>query len=382
MWFGTLVVKNLIRRPMRSALTVIAIGIAICAVVSLVGIASGFEETFRNIYKRKGVDLIVARAGGAGQGTSATVPLSLNEKIKSIPGVKDSIAALVDVVSVGDIPSVVCQGWIPETVVFDHMKVLEGRMMNKYDVGEQRGVMLGIVLARNLDKKVGDKLEILPGGPLFEVIGIHESNNVFENGALVIALSELQELMDKKDKVTAYSVILDPEMKTSDPELIPTVRKQIEALDKTITAVPAQEFVKGLKELQIVKAMAWITSTIALVIGLFGVMNTMVMAVSERTREIGILRAVGWRPKRVLQLVLLEAVVLSMIGAVIGIVSSVLLVRGLTNVKAVAGLIDSTINPIYFVYGLVIAFVVGLIGGILPARRAARMLPTAALRQE
>jgi putative ABC transport system permease protein len=378
MRLGTLILKNITRRPLRSALTIFAIAIAIGSVVSLVGIANGFEETFRGIYKRKGVDLIVVRAGSA-QKLGSTLPLTMYEQIRKLHGVKDAIPGLIDAVAVGDIPTVVLQGWIPETVVFEHLNVLQGRMLK---TGDTKSVMLGTVLARNLNKKVGDTLQIIDGGPTFEVVGIHETHNVFENGALVVPLTELQDLLDKKDKVTGYSVILDPEAKKAYPDLIPKLRAQIEALDKNISALPSQDHVGALTEIKIVKAMAWITSAIALAIGLFGVMNTMVMAVSERTREIGILRAVGWRPKSVLKLVLFEAVVLSLVGAVVGIVGSVVLLKVLTQMPMVAGLIDSNINPILFVYGVGIAFAVGLIGGIIPARRAARMLPTAALRQE
>lgn len=378
MRLGTLILKNITRRPLRSALTVLAIAIAIGSVVSLVGVANGFEETFRGIYKRKGVDLIVVRAGSA-QKLGSTLPLSLYEKILKLDGVRDAIPGLVDAVAIGDIPTVVLQGWIPGTVVFDHLNVLEGRMLH---TGDKKAVMLGTVLARNLGKKVGDRMQIIDGGPEFEVVGIHETHNVFENGALVLTLPELQDLIDKKDKVTGYSIILDPEAKKADPELISKVRAQVETLEKNISALPSQDHVGALTEIKVVKAMAWITSAIALAIGLFGVMNTMVMAVSERTREIGILRAVGWRPKSVLRLVLFEAVVLSLAGAALGILGSVVLLKLLTQMPMVAGLIDSNINPVFFVYGVGIALVVGLLGGIIPARRAARMLPTAALRQE
>lgn len=380
MWFGTLIVKNIVRRPLRSVLTILAIAIAIGSVVSLVGISSGFERTFQSIYNRKGVDIIVVRSG-ATQRLSSSLPQALGDRIRKLPGVSEVIPGLIDVISMdnGRIPSVVLQGWIPESAVFDHLTVLEGRMLNRYDT---KAVMLGTVLARNLGKGVGDKIQLVEDGDFYDVIAIHETHNVFENGALVIALPELQQLMDRKGQVTGYSLILDPEVKKKNPELIPTLRHEIEALEKNISALPTQDHIGSLTEIRVVKAMAWLTSAIALAIGLFGVMNTMVMAVSERTREIGILRAVGWRPKRVLRLVLLEAIVLSLIGAILGIVGSVVLVQSLTRLPAVSGLIDPNINPIYFVYGFVIAAVVGLVGGIMPARRAAQMLPTAALRQE
>jgi putative ABC transport system permease protein len=378
MWFGTLIYKNIIRRPIRSALTIVAIAIAIGAVVSLVGIASGFENTFRDVYERKGVDLFVVRAGQ--NKLSSALPEDLADRIRKLPGVVDVIAGLVDVVSLRDlgVNSVVLQGWIPDTAVFDHLTPIKGRLLHTSD---QKAVILGSVLARNTGKDVGDTLEIIEGES-FQVVGIYETHNVFENGAMVVPLHQLQEVLAKRGQVTGLSIILDKQRKDSDPDFIPELRERIKGMEKNLSVMSTQDHIASMNELRVVKAMAWLTSTIALAIGLFGVMNTMVMAVNERTREIGILRAVGWRPRRVLRLVLLESVALSLLGAVLGVVGAVVFVHLLTRLPTVAGLIDSHIQPIFFLYGFVIATLVGLVGGILPARRAANLLPTAALRQE
>src|SRR5262245_60907547 len=379
MWFGTLILKNLIRRPMRSALTVIAIAIAIGSVVSLVGVASGFEDSFRELYDRKGIDVFVLRSGTT-QRLNSSLPERLGDQITKLPAVKEVIPGLVDIVVLPGTDNVnaALQGWNPGTPVFDSLKVLEGRTLTTSD---EKAVMLGTVVARNLGKKVGDKIQLIADGDWYEVVAIHETHNVLENGALVLPLKELQKVMDRKDQVTGYSVVLDEKMKKDNPDLLAQTRAAIEKLDKNVSALSTKDHLKSLTEIQLIKAMAWLTSAIALMIGLFGVMNTMVMAVNERTREIGILRAVGWRPRRVMRLVLLEAVVLSLVGAAVGMVGSVVLVRGLTSLPLLANVISGNIQWVYFAYGLVISLGVGLLGGILPARRAAKLLPTVALRQ-
>jgi putative ABC transport system permease protein len=380
MWFSTLIVKNIIRRPLRSILTIIAIAIAIGSVVSLVGIASGFESTFRGIYERKGVDLIVVRAG-ASQRINSLLPESLGDKMRELPGVAEVIPGLVDMISLPNstrVQSLFIQGWVPETPVFNHLKYIQGRPLSRYD---EKAVLLGSILARNLEMGVGEKIEVYEG-EIFEIVGIYETPAVFENGAMVLPLAQLQRMMDRKGKVTGFSVVLDAEMKKTNQNLIPEMRARIEALEKHVSAMPTKEHVGSLTEIQLVKAMAWLTSAIALAIGLFGVMNTMVMAVNERTKEIGILRAVGWRPNRVMRLVLFEAVLLSLMGAAIGVMGAVVLVQALTRFPMVSGLIDGRIAPIFYLYGFAIATIVGLLGGIIPARRAAGLLPTVALRQE
>ncbi len=238
--------------------------------------------------------------------------------------------------------------------------------------------MLGTVLAKNLGKGVGDTLSLYEGED-FRVVGVYRSSNVFEEGAMVIPLAQLQRLMQREGQVTGLSVILD---RSADQATLERVRRQVEALAPALHAMTTDEHVKSLTEIQLAKAMSWLTATVALVLGTFGVMNTMVMAVHERTKEIGILRAIGWRRWRVARLILLESVILSLVGAILGGVGAGLLVRLLTLVPTVNGLIDGRIPPVVLAYALAVALLVGLFGGLLPAYRASRMLPTAALGYE
>ena len=237
--------------------------------------------------------------------------------------------------------------------------------------------MLGSILAKNLGKGVGDELKLFEEP--FRVVGIYKSTTVFEEGACTIALSELQRLMDRPNQVTGFSVIVDHPV---DPRRLEQVRKEIEGLGAGVTALTTDEHVKSVSEIQLAKAMAWLTSAVALFIGAFGVMNTMIMSVHERTREIGVLRAIGWRKRRVVRLILLESVLLSLIGALLGSLGATVLVRLLTRLPIVSGLIDGRIEPRFVGYGFAIAVLVGLLGGSLPAFRASRMLPSSALRYE
>lgn len=376
MWFSTFIFKNLIRRPLRSLLTAFAVALAIGSVIALVGIANGFEQTFLTLYANAGVDMIVVRSG-ARQRMNSTLDESLGDKIKQLDGVREVLAGLADMVSFEDagLYSVVIQGFEPQTAVFDHMKIIAGRSLVK---GDKRFALLGTILAGNLGKKVGDDVEVVEGEK-YRVVGIYESSNVFENGAVVIPLKELQRLMDRQGKVTGFSLILD---NPRDVEAVQEIRRKIEALAPGLSALPTADHVKSITEIRLAKGMAWLTSSIALFIGFFGMMNTMVMSVHERMHEIGILRALGWRVLRIIRMIVLESVFLSTTGALAGMIGAVALVQLLIRFPTVKGLIDGHIQPKFFAYGLVIAVFLGLLGSILPALRAARMLPTEALRHE
>ncbi len=366
----------MLRRPVRSLLTVTGVGLAVGAVVSLVGIASGFERSFVDLYARRGVDLVVVRSGVTERLTSALTE-SLGERIARTPGVRSVTPVLMDVVSFEDLDlfGVVVQGLKHDALALADLKIDAGRVLA---AGDRQRVILGAMLARNLGKSVGQAVEILEGEP-FEVVGIFESYNVFENGAMIVLLDELQRLMDREDQVTAFNVRAAG---LADRAAIERLAAAIEQVAPGLQAMPTEDYVNTDSKIRVARSMAWLTSTIALVLGTVGVLNTMIMSVFERTREIGILRAMGWRKSRVMKMILWESVLLSLAGAVIGTVLALVGTRFLSRLPSASGIVDGGIAPMIVVQGFLIALVVGLLGGAYPARRGARMLPTEALHHE
>ncbi len=131
----------------------------------------------------------------------------------------------------------------------------------------------------------------------FEIIGIFESTSVFENGSIAALLSDVQDFMDRPHRVTGF-IIRTSIPKDGIPEheaQMTDLRKQIEALgkkyDEEVAALPSSQFIENVGQIKLAKAVAWVTSAIALAIGAIGMLNTMVMSVYERVREIGTLRA-------------------------------------------------------------------------------------------
>jgi putative ABC transport system permease protein len=175
---------------------------------------------------------------------------------------------------------------------------------------------------------------------------------------------------------------------TDKAALVAAVKKQIESLRDQrgrtlgLAAQSTKDFVQSTAQIQLAHAMAWVTSAIALVIGAVGILNTMIMSVFERTREIGILRAIGWRKVRVVRMILAESFVLCLAGAAMGIVGALGLARLLSKFPATSGYIQGDIAPVVIAEGFVMAFLVGLIGGIYPAYRGAQLMPTEALHHE
>ena len=179
---------------------------------------------------------------------------------------------------------------------------------------------------------------------------------------MVVLLKDLQRFMGREGQVSGFAIVVD---NPNDKEEIERIRRDIEALGKNLEATPTAEFVNSTTEIRFIHAMAWVTSAVALVIGAVGMLNTMVMSVFERTREIGILRAIGWGRWRVVRMILMESILLSLTGGVVGTAGAIALTHVLANQPAVAGMVDAYVAPWVIVQGFVIALVRGTVGGRL-----------------
>jgi putative ABC transport system permease protein len=383
MYFVTFLLKNLLRRKARSVLTAGGVAVAVGAMVALLGITDGFERSVARAFERRGVDLVVTAQGVINQ-LSSDLDDSIPDRVRKLPGVRAVIPSLVELVEVqrsgGSSISGFVQGWPPDSYIFRTLKVVAGR---PFHGREHKVALLGARAAENLRKQVGDSVEIQ--GESFRVVGVFESPDDFENGGVILPLHQLQRLMAREGRITGFSVVLDRQGDSAEAQ---RVREEIEALRDgrgrplRLSAQPTAEYLRTAPHLRTAHAMAWLTSAVAVIIGGFGMLNTMLMSVLERVGEIGVLRAIGWRKSRVVRMVLGEALLLSLAGAALGAAAAVALTRWLSTFPAVGGLIAGTIAPVVIGEGFVVAVALALLGGVYPAYRAARLLPTEALRHE
>jgi putative ABC transport system permease protein len=375
MRFATIIVRNVLRRKMRSLLTVTGVALAIAAVVSLLGVSSGFTTSLMTMYQSRGVDLVVVRAGVADRLTSS-LDEELGKRIAALPQVKHVAGSLTEV------SSFPIRGWNADSFAFDHLPIVKGR---KLEAGDQKAVVVGVDLAKDKHLKLGDTLEVETYP--FKVIGIFDNQNPIENSSVVMLLSDLQELMDRPNQVTEFQVAtVTPDADDQNP--VEEVRHAIESMTDDegrslrLAAMPTQEFVSSTTQLRLAKAMAWMTSVIALLIGGVGILNTMIMSVLERTQEIGVLRSLGWRRSRIVRLILGESMLLTLLGAALGTVLAIGLTNLLIYLSVVPDIVEGDFSPQVLLTGLAMALLVGVFGGLYPAWRGANLPPTEALRYE
>jgi putative ABC transport system permease protein len=366
------VLRNLLGRLVRTSLTALGLAVAVSAVVLLSGVAWGFERSMRAIYESRGIDLIVVR-GGISDQLSSNLDAGLADTLRAVPGVRALAPSLMDAVSFegANLVSVLANGWEPGGLLVGGLKVVGGRALR---AGDGRAVMLGRVLAMNLGKRVGDELDV--AGEAFRVVGIYESASLFENGGLVMPLPELQRMMGREGQVTGFVIVAAPGV---DPRAL---GREIESRVPGVAAVPARDYVQANVQIRLARAMAWATTAVALAIGSIGLLNTMAMAVFERTGEIGLLRALGWRRRRIVMLLMGEAGALGMLGVLLGIALAFLGLHALRLAPTARGYIDPALPPSSLGLGAAMGLGLTWLGGFYPALRASRLEPTEALRHE
>ena len=212
MRFLSFIAKNVLRRKVRSVLTGIGVAVAIAAVVALLGVSRGFEESTRQMIAGHGVDLVVIREGAGIEGT-VRLDEGIAGLIAQIPEVDKVAPVLTDRLRLEHKSSMLVPitGYPAGSFPLEQLVIQPGG--HKLTAADKRGTLLGAILARNLDKKVEDTV-IIDDVP-FHVVGIYQGSNMVENGGAVTLLPDLQQTLgpDRKGKVTQFQVVLKAEYK-------------------------------------------------------------------------------------------------------------------------------------------------------------------------
>jgi putative ABC transport system permease protein len=235
--------------------------------------------------------------------------------------------------------------------------------------------MLGERAAGNLDAAVGDVVTI--ENEEFEVVGVYQTGKLWEDGGAYAALPRVQEMAGKSGVVTAVFITVQA---SADPVAVASGIE--EAFPNLATIADVDEYKKVDQGVQMLDAANLAISVLAVGIGAIGVMNTMVMSVFERTREIGILRAVGWSGRRILRMIFGESLLLCAVAAVLGSAMGVAATRAVLLIDTVSNLLEPRYDADIFVRALLVALFVALAGAAYPAFRAVRLTPMEALRYE
>jgi putative ABC transport system permease protein len=365
-------------RFLRTALTILGVGGSIAAFVAFLGLTNNLADTLKNTYKKRGTDLIVVEKGMADILTS-TIDEVYAQKIRNIPGVDRVGAIAVDFQTFKARQYVLVYGWELGSYLFDEIKITGEKLKN------DNQVLVGAAASKKLNKKIGDKIKIK--GAEFTVAGLFQSQTVLEDGGVIIALPKLQSLRKMPGKITMLNIGVRSsnakgrEYKAFKDE-VAAAQKLVQQAVPEIEVKNVDEFVEENTAISIALNFTWAISVVAFIIAVMGITNTMMTSILERSQEIGILIAMGWRKHRIMALIILESLVLGLMGGLFGILLGYGLMKLFTYTPQLGDVIQ-----IFYDTGLMLkviagSIVLGLVAGLYPAIRAISLNPLEVLRNE
>jgi len=388
-----LALSRLRTNRLRAALTMLGVIIGVASVVALVGVGQGTTSNITNALSSLGTNLLTISPTGASSDGSTTLTLEDSEAIAELPGVA-AVAPEVSTnqnVSAGtETTSTTVIGTTSAYPTVRAYKVWQGSALT--DVAVDRGLRVAVLGKSTADdlkldaSDIGSQIRI--AGIDFTLAGILQPKGGagFQDpdDQVLVPVSAVQKYFVGGDSVRSIgvSVASATEMATTNARISALLRQRHD-----LAAADDDDF-QIFDQTQLLAAASTISGTltlllggiasISLVVGGIGIMNIMLVSVRERTREIGIRKAIGARGSDILAQFLVEALTLSLLGGLLGVALGL----GVSAVIARVASWTFAFTPTTLAAAVVSSLLVGVVFGVWPARQAARLDPIAALRYE
>ena len=385
-------VNSIRHRKLRSWLTVIGIIIGVAAIISLITVSRSLESTIESQFEQFGANRIIISAKGfQGPGSLAQGLTTEDvETIEDISGFKYVVPGIFRTAEikknketgftlVNGIPSENFEDFYLDSGI----EMQEGRNIQD---GEKNVATVGSLAAKEMFSKelrIGDKIEI--GKRDFKIVGIvEETGNSQDDNQISIPLDDAREIFNEPKKVDA--IIAQVKVVSDIPLLQEKIEKELERKrdDTNFQVLTATQILEQINQvLGVMQVVLVGIAAISLVVGAIGIMNSMYTSVLERTKDIGIMKAIGARNSDILEIFLIESGLIGLVGGIFGIALGTIMALIIGQFSKNAGfLLNIEIEPFVLIFGLLFAFIVGVISGMLPAYQGSKLKPVDALRYE
>lgn len=365
--------NNLMRRPARTALTVLGIALAIGTALAMLALGRGVAESLSQSFDERGAEFVVSPRSVVDV-TGMRLPEEMGATLAGIAGVAEVTGELVAFTSTSAGQHVLVTGWPAEALYWSDVPIATGNL----PAADRREVLLGDVIADTLGAGTGDRVDLF--NEEFVVSGITGYGTAMNRGMAIAHLPVLQEAAFREGQVSFFSVRLEAGLEA---EGISAVRNEI-STSLPVTVSNMQELAQELqsdRNFAVLQAVSKAISVVAIVMGALNLLATLLLSVQERTREIGMLAAIGWTDRRVVALVMIEGLFIGLAGCAGGVVVGMSAASMFGAIPAVGDIIAFTPRLSDILMPLLFAIPLCAVGSAYPAWRAVRMLPAEALRQ-
>jgi len=403
LWNAFSIALREIRRNLtRAILTVLGVIIGVAAVITMVTLGQGTTQAVKNQISSLGTNLLVLRpgAGFGPRSSSAGVPLFTQDDAEAIAEQISGVASVAPVRSISlstiyrqNARSTNITGTTPDYFPINNWTIAEGRFFNENDLRTGSAVcVIGNTVRQQMfgnENPIGAKIRI--GKASCEIIGLlgtkGQSGMGDQDDTIVVPMATLQRrLLGRTSSRDIGSITISAQDGADSDTLIAEItslmrqRRNLQSnQDNNFSVFDTRQIAETLSaSTKMMTTLLAAVAGVSLLVGGIGIMNIMLVSVTERTREIGIRLAIGARAREVLLQFLVEAITLSCIGGLVGILIALGLCYWLANLIQVPFQFDARINIIAFVFSAA----VGVLFGFTPARRAAKLDPIDALRHE
>jgi putative ABC transport system permease protein len=381
----SLSLKDLRRRPARSVLTIAGVAVASAALFSLLSFNRGYDVSIQREFADSGIHMLVSTEGCPME--AASLALHGGEIPKFLP--EERVAAIRAVSGVGAVTgmlifSVPGQGnridlFYGVDEEFQRLRAnwkLKGQWFT-----DEKSMILGAEAALVEKRGVGDKIYFPEIDTEFTVAGVLERTGAQDDGLFFMPLKTAQRIFKKEGKLTGVGV------NVADPTRMQQVKDGIERIPDVYVVTAGQMMEQILKLIGSSKTLMFAVLSIALIIAVLGVLNTVLMSVMEKLKEFGYMRCIGASPSHVFRIVLTETVTLCLAGGVAGVVIGALgasvadtLIRSVLPYAPVGKMV--VYDPSVFGVTLAVAVGIGALAGLYPSWRASHVPPMEAVRNE
>ena len=367
-----LVAANIWAKKARSSGIAFAVALAVMTVVTLTVVSSGLETAASAVLTIGKADFTVAQ-NGVSDLLYSNIDTGELARIGASPGVQSSVGVLLETEKIDAAnPLFIEIGIQPADLAPFGVTILAGRA---YGADAAHEVMLGWRAAQNLGLHVGGTFHA--NGTANKVVGIFSTGISYGDSAAMFPLPALQAYNRIPGSVTLAFVKIAPGQSST------KVQRTLTRNQPQLTTISTlAEAGRADRNVVFLKAAVTGSTILAIVIGAIVVGNTMLLSLVERTREFGLLRAIGWGRRRVVWLVVSESMVLAVLGSALGIGLSFLVTTVLEALPQLHGILHSEFTAGAFWHGLAVGIGMALLGSLYPSVRAANLTPLKALNNE